>query len=59
VKLCALVTATPAVQPTQQSTELRLQEINFIEGYRMIPIDRQSVNGSGMLKYARAHSKEL
>jgi hypothetical protein len=58
VKLGALV-AAPAVQLTQQSTEIRFEGINFIERYRMRPIDRQSANCSGMLKYAHAHSNEL
>jgi hypothetical protein len=39
VKLGALV-AAPAVQLTQQSTEIRFEEINFIQGCRMRPIDR-------------------
>ena len=58
MKLGALV-AAPVVDLTQQSAEFRFEEINFIQGYGMRPIDRQSANGSGMLKYAHAHSNEL
>jgi len=58
MKLGALV-AAPAVKLIQQSSEISFEEINFVQGYRMRPIDRQSANGSGMLKYARAHSNEL
>ena len=58
MKLGALV-ATPAVELTQQSTGIKLEEINFIQRYRMRPVDRQSANVSGMLKNACAHSNEL